>query len=1280
MASSVSKRIFGADLNEDIKKVLQQRQKLAKEAQPLDSTQLDSEDYKVNFLDKDEKILTDLGSRTPFVRIWTAVQVQKHDQKDKNGNPIPAYDNSAGDFDIDAMRAEDEKNGRKRIYKQMGDEIHIFNVETYDTTVYQIGNNKLNTLAVNPNEPVQGSNTTWGKSITGERDKYGRDVSVFPGEFETNKNEFFKPPAGIISANSETEGPFGLIKKTTVNFVVGNFHDFDEIYSQYFLRPGARIFIDMGWDTSTIYDPITAIKDYTAEQISEILYGEDGVVPLGKGQIEVLCGNVVDYTSNIKSDGSVECSVTIVSQNMALIDHGLKDEQEAIKNRIIKRLDYEIIKFAASHFKGGEKFFDSNFITEPETLDEFQVLAEQFAASNLQHGLQKNLPTGNPLKAGVYWQEIVGKDGRALASSGKNLYVQWGLFEDLILNHEFSFGDKKMFAEANESLYDSRNNFTRWDRFLFKRQLFNDKATNLVMLYPEYWHQKAGAVDGTYNTIRGSVPDASEYEGMPSSTRYTNNTRTYDEEDDPFGSQTRTDYDKERSRIPIREIFIRTDVIKKAFKKADNLSQVFEEIFDQIRLNTYEIIHFTMIPSDYMANSIQFVDKNYLARLSDMNIEQTWFDQLFAFSPNSPTSIVNDFSVELKTPSGEMQSMIAIQALSPGNQLFPISSIIDRYLALKTTDIDEQRENVGIISLPHLGDTRGLKFGEMSNLDAHIEMDFKKADGLLEENDDLDIFLESFGKPINSANLSKISSAAADDDMESINEILGKSTGGEQESDDGYFYNGKFAGSIAEYFGLAAKKNYWIQMNSPILPITCKMRVYGISTVNPGDIFRINFLPKRYRNKVYFQITKVSHDINSSGWTTSFETVMRLRPGMKFRKGKNNIYEDPEHLYISNGFLRKFQMQTPMKAPGEKGLFKLRDYSPNITKLRLADSMQGDQHLSTQSVQCFLFNGRPDPRANEKQYKRAENITFQRYHTGAAIESNSTLMGDFGVPWWYPGTNSEILKYLTFSTPWIPSDNWGFDQYLWRWDCDGWTDWSSVSDPVEHCKTVAWAVGVLENAGLQNFGWGANAKVEDIFLLHPDGVWPKPLDMRLGGKDQTYFMVTFGKTAWWIFPIVEGENQDLAAIRDAFIKIFTYSNAIWEHADHLPKYMDAFYNGEQGRVMKPECVAANCGSCGADWNDTCGHWECFELGNAHPEYYGDYGSDPWTGDNEWWHPPYQRAVNAFDTHLSRNPEPKSYCQSNTGWEWGGIKCFPNQHECYYEQDGGLRLPSLDEFQ
>ena len=1270
MAISVSKRVFGAELNKDIQDVLTQRQKLAKESQILDQKFIDSDDYKVNFLDKDKKILTDLGSRTPFVRMWTAAQVQKHDQKDKNGIKIPPYDNSNGDFDIKTRRTEDEKNGIKRIYKQVGDEIHIFNVEEYDTTIYEIGNNKLNTLPVNPNGPVQKNNTTWGNTISGKRDKYGRDVSAFPGEFETNKNEFFKPPAGIISANSETEGAFGLIKKTTVNFLVHNFHDFDEIYSQYFLRPGARVFIDIGWDTSTLYNPSTLIKNYTSENISEILYGEDGVVPLGKGQIEVLCGNVVDYSSSVKGDGSVECSVNIVSQNMALIDHSLKEEQEAIKNRIINRLDYEVVKFAASYFKGGQRLFDADFTAEPETLDEYDVLAEQFAASNLKHGLQKNLPSGNSVKAGVYWQEVISKDGKPLASSGKNLYICWGLFEDLILNHEFSFGDKKMFSGANESLYFSQNNFTRWDRYLQKRQLFNDTATNLVILYPEQWEHKSGDDGGTYNTIRGMVPDNTEYLDADGNEIKLGN----------YGDRTRTQYDMEKSRIPIREIFIRTDVIKSAFKKADSLSQVFDEIFTQIRLNTYEIINFSMMPGDYMSNSIQFIDKNHLARASNIDNYKTWYDTLFTFSPNSPTSIVNDFTIELKTPSGEMQSMIAIQALSPGNQLFPISSIIDRYLALKTIDLDEERENIGIISLPHLGNTRGLKFGEMSNLDAHIDMDFEKADNLLDENDDLEIFLSTFGKPANASLLSKISAEASDDDMEGINDLLGKTTNKDsQEADDKHFYNGKYAGSIAEYFGLAAKKNYWIQSNIPILPITCTLKMYGISTINPGDLFKISFLPKRYKNKVFFQITKVTHNVDSSGWTTSLETVMRLIPGMKFRKGKNNIYEDPENLYISTGFLRKFQMQTPMQSPGENGMFKLKDYSQNMTKLRLADSIASEnQNLSTQSVICFKFNGRTNPRANEGQSERAENITFQRWSTGPALYSNSTLLGDFGVHWWYPNPDTEMLKYLTFSTPWIPSDNWGFDQMMGRWDCEGWTDWQATSDPVANCKTVAWAVEVLEKAGLQNFGWGANAKVEDIFLLHPDGIWPKPLDMRLGSNAQEYFMVTFGKTAWWIFPIVEGENQDLSAIRDAFVKLFTYSNnSIWENADHLPKYMGAFYSGEQGRVMKPECVVANCGSCGTDFLDVCGHWECYELGNSHPEYMES--AEGWNADNEYdvTSMPYTRSWSAMERTLDAGG--KSYCMSeNQNWAFG-VTCFPNPTECYYAQDNGNTLPTLDEF-
>ena len=49
-------------------------------------------------------------------------------------------------------------------------------------------------------------------------------------------NEFLKPPAGITSITSTTEGTLGVIKKTTINFTVNNFTDYDKIYSRFFLN------------------------------------------------------------------------------------------------------------------------------------------------------------------------------------------------------------------------------------------------------------------------------------------------------------------------------------------------------------------------------------------------------------------------------------------------------------------------------------------------------------------------------------------------------------------------------------------------------------------------------------------------------------------------------------------------------------------------------------------------------------------------------------------------------------------------------------------------------------------------------------------------------------------------------------------------------------------------------------------------------------------------------------------------------------------------------------
>ena len=64
---------------------------------------------------------------------------------------------------------------------------------------------------------------------------------------ELTDNRFLKPKAGITSISTKTEGALGALKNTTVEFMVHNKKDFDEIFLPFFLKPGATVVLDFGW-------------------------------------------------------------------------------------------------------------------------------------------------------------------------------------------------------------------------------------------------------------------------------------------------------------------------------------------------------------------------------------------------------------------------------------------------------------------------------------------------------------------------------------------------------------------------------------------------------------------------------------------------------------------------------------------------------------------------------------------------------------------------------------------------------------------------------------------------------------------------------------------------------------------------------------------------------------------------------------------------------------------------------------------------------------------------
>ena len=48
-----------------------------------------------------------------------------------------------------------------------------------------------------------------------------------------------------------------------------------------------------------------------------------------------------------------------------------------------------------------------------------------------------------------------------------------------------------------------------------------------------------------------------------------------------------------------------------------------------------------------------------------------------------------------------------------------------------------------------------------------------------------------------------------------------------------------------------------IQTSEPLLPVTLSMELDGIGGLRVGDLFKVDYLPVKYRDFCYFMITKI---------------------------------------------------------------------------------------------------------------------------------------------------------------------------------------------------------------------------------------------------------------------------------------------------------------------------------------------------------------------------------------------------------------------------------------
>ena len=870
---SIVSRLFGSPIPKEVQKKLEDRQKVAGEVAFGDSIE-------AVYPNKDGKNQADLSSRTPFVRMWTSVKLIEPAQManvlesitlQEYLNYINTPPSSPNPPDIvtrmDKFRTKHPKtsilpvvdddgevmDGKK--YKfyiikdpESSDGTEIRDQVDYTRKIYDIGNHNYQESygEVTPGELIGAD----GYTETEDSKLY----DVFTSELE--KNPLMKPQSGITSISTETEGTLGVIKKTVVNFVVHNFYDYDRIYNKYFLRPGATIFVDFGWSSvKSLYNPENLIND--KEGLEIFLYGDtsqgdskNGEVTKNQGDLEVLQGIVTDYNAKILQNGSVECSVTLTSSNTSLLSF---DTDGAVARRIKAILENGIL------FLGVQEIIDDS--TEGNDLKQLlntpdhnsdavdienynknlKILAARLFVS------QNGMPTGNSVETGVFINNLTMEDN----------YISFGLFEDLIVNSQFGFGkniEDINTGKGTQVRMNSSNSYIRWDKKYANGQktMLSVSEDSPDFLYPDKW----GKESNSYSFQKDKLPK-------------------FKDENDKMVSyqdgELSTDSDITLGRIPLRELFINVDVIINAFEQNDNVKKSLKQILKSLTEKSMNLFQLKLISGDNTDSEIKIVDENYLFTGDE---KQIYDEKNFKFNVMNPNSIVKDYNLEFKLPSGNIGNMYAIQGASHGDNIFSIKEGVINSKALSK----QYSDSLSIIYEPDLGSFRLNQL-----LDTKSESDvynvYNQVNRLLESN--------IYNVSTTSTGYDLIEGVEINEMMTSDTAITGtsdKTVSKKITSADLIKRNIenqeavgiKVVESLYDYYKQTTAVKI-IKKTPRLLPYTLSLTTYGIASVNPGDTFEVDYLPKMYLKDTYLQIMKVTHNVGADGWYTTFDTQFRLK-------------------------------------------------------------------------------------------------------------------------------------------------------------------------------------------------------------------------------------------------------------------------------------------------------------------------------------------------------------------------------------------------------------------
>ena len=477
---------------------------------------------------------------------------------------------------------------------------------------------------------------------------FGDDVYLQEG----TKNPYLKPNAGITSITSKTEGPLGAVRRTNVDFVVHNKHDFDNIYLPFFLRPGATVVVDFGRSdpNATLYDIENQLSNTDTElsTFKKFIYGgselgpdgeqiftntdgkryyhskaddadafvtdeteiktDPGWISKNKGLVDTNVGIVTTYNSKVTPNGSYECSIELVSQNATILDNEISADNN-LKFIFTNKIE-DILIQALTGENLSEKIQNYGSLSAKDKQD----YLNNFFRYNIDNKVGR-IPKPS-IEIGIYFEQSVPQNQECL-------YITWGLFTDLFLNNFVCRNNKG--EEKYEVNFKLRDYYVRFEKNLYRRQVATMAGSDElpVFLYPVNW---GGSKDGR----KGNNEDVASIEQQKLG-------------DNPFKTPV----------IPLREVFLSVPLIKSAFQKKQTVNEAINFILDAINEDSYGVIDLKMISPNRSYSEIGIQDNNLLNPIPNIN-------SMLKFDVTGGDSIVSNMDYSFETPKGDLQNMLAI--------------------------------------------------------------------------------------------------------------------------------------------------------------------------------------------------------------------------------------------------------------------------------------------------------------------------------------------------------------------------------------------------------------------------------------------------------------------------------------------------------------------------------------------------------------------------------------------------------------------------------------------